>query len=111
MLFAKRLTGEVARLLIKTFCAKLGIASNYIIATICDSTSVNSIFMCTIKVVHPKIFGVSSYSHTLDHVGEKMDSSALNDFIKGLISLFIHSLKTRLAWSTVTGLYPQPILQ
>ena len=54
--------------------------------------------------MHPEIFGVSSYSHMLDHVGKKIDTSALNDFIKGWISLFIHSLKPRLAWSTVTGL-------
>ena len=104
MLLAKSLAGEeVARLLIETLSTKLGIASTHIIAAIRDRASVNSVAMRTIKVVYPKIFDVGCYSHTLDHVGEKMDTSVLHDFIKGF---FAHSPKTRLAWSTLTGLSP-----
>ena len=107
MLLAKSLAGEeVARLLIETLSTKLGIASTHIIAAIRDRASVNSVAMHTIKVVYSKIFDVGCYSHTLDHVGEKMDTSVLHDFIKGWVSLFAHSPKTRLAWSTLTGLSP-----
>ena len=107
MLLAKSLAGEeVARLLIETLSTKLGIASANVIAATRDRASVNSVAMRTIKVVYPKIFDVGCYSHTLDHVGEKMDTLILNEFIKGWISLFAHSPKTRLAWSSLTGLPP-----
>ena len=107
MLLAKSLAGEeVVRPLIKTLSTKLGIASTHIVVAIHDRASVNSVAMCTIKVLYHKIFDVGCYSHTLDHVGEKMDTSVLNDFIKGWVSLFAHSPKTRLAWSTLTGLSP-----
>ena len=92
--------------LIETLSTKLGIASANVIAATRDRASVNSVAMRTIKVVYPKIFDVGCYSHTLDHVGEKMDTLILNEFIKGWISLFAHSPKTRLAWSSLTGLPP-----
>ena len=44
------------------------------------------------------------FSHTLDHVGEKLNTGILNDFVKGWIGLFSHSPKTRLTRSTLTEL-------
>ena len=41
---------------------------------------------------------------TLDHVGEHMSTQVLNDFIKTWIGIFSHSPKSRLAWTTLTGI-------
>ncbi len=49
---------------------------------------------------------VGCFAHTLDHVGENMQTPILEEFIKAWISLFAHSPKSRLVWRTQTGLSP-----
>ena len=107
MLFAKSLTGEnVARLLVESLCTELGLGCNAVIAAMHDRASVNTVAMHTISVVYNCIFDVGCLSHTIDHVGEHLSVQVLNDFIKVWITLFSHSPKTRLAWTTLTGLRP-----
>ena len=85
----------------------IGIASHLITAAMRDRASVNSVAMRTIAVLYPCMFDVGCLSHTLDHVGERMQTPVLDLFIKGWIGMFAHSPKTRLAWTTQTGL-PSP---
>ena len=58
-------------------------------------------------MVYNQMLDVGCFSHTLDHVGERMRTPILDEFIKPWISLFAHSPKSRLAWRTQTGL-PTP---
>ena len=60
--------------------------------------------MWTLSVVYNRILDIRRFSHTLDHVGDKMTSPILDDLIKGWISPFSHSCKAKLAWKTQTGL-------
>ena len=108
MLLAKSLTGEeVARLLIQALSTELGISSQLIIAAMHDRASVNSVAMRTVSVVYNRVFDVGCISHTLDHVGERMNTQVLDVFVKSWIGMFSRSPKTRLAWATQTGL-PSP---
>ena len=63
--------------------------------------------MRTIKVVYNQLLDVGCFSHTLDHVGERMNTPILHNFCKAWIGLFSRSLKSRLLWRTQTGL-PAP---
>ena len=105
MLLAKSITGEeVARQLIIALSTELSIASNLVIAAMRDHASVNDVAMRTISVLYNTIMDIGCFSHTLDHVGERMKTPILDDFTKAWISLFTHSPKSRLAWKTQTGL-------
>ena len=46
---------------------------------------------------------IGCFSHTLDHVGENMNTPILDDFMKHWISLFSHSPKVRLAWRSYSA--------
>ena len=108
ILLAKSLKGEeVARLLVQALSTELGISSNLIIAAMRDRASVNSVAMCTVRVLYNRIFDVGCISHTLDLVGERMNTPVLDVFVKSWIGMFSRSPKTRLAWTTQTGLPPQ----
>ena len=75
MLLAKSLTGaEVDQLVIETLSTELGIPSHHVIAAVRDRASVNNVAMCTVQVLYHQIFDVGCFSHTLDHVGEKVNS-------------------------------------
>ena len=105
MLLAKSITGEeVARQLIIALSTELSIASNLVIAAMRHRASVNDVAMRTISVLYNTIMDIGCFSHTLDHVGERMKTPILDDFTKAWISLFTHSPKSRLAWKTQTGL-------
>ena len=70
MLLAKSLTGEeVARQLIMCLSNELSVSSNQLVAAIRDCASVNNV---AIQIVYPCLLDVGCFSHTLDHVGEKM---------------------------------------
>ena len=108
MLLAKSITGkEVARQLITVLATELSIVSSMVLEAIRDRASVNDVAMRTISVVYNQILDVGCFSHTLDHVGERMKTPVLDEFTKAWISLFAHSPKSRLAWRTQTGL-PTP---
>ena len=47
---------------------------------------------------------VACFSHTLDHVGEQMNTPILDELYKAWIGMLSHSPKTRLIWRLKTGL-------
>lgn len=105
MLLAKSLKGEeVARQLIMCLSNQLGITSNQLVAAMRDRASVNTVAIQTLKIVYPYILDVGCFSHTIDHVGEKIKTDILDEFMKGWIGLFTRSPKTKLAWKENTGL-------
>lgn len=102
MLLAKSLKGEeVARQLIMCLSNQLGITSNQLVAAMRDRASVNNVAIQTSLPIYSRC-GV--FSHTIDHVGEKINTHILDEFVKGWIGLFMRSPKTKLAWKETTGL-------
>ena len=71
-----------------------------------DQASVNSVAMRTVSIVYNRVMDVGCFSHTLDHVGEHMNTPVLDEFSKLWIGLFAHSPKSRLLWRNQTGLSP-----
>ena len=69
-----------------------------------DRASVNDVAIRTLNIVYPKLFDVGCFSHTLDHVGEKLHTPVLDEFAKPWINMFSRSHKSKLAWRTQTGL-------
>ncbi len=105
MLLAKSLTGEeVARQLIMCLSNELSVSSNQLVAAMRDRASVNNVAIQTLKIVYPCLLDVGCFSHTLDHVGEKINANVLDEFIKVLVGLFTRSPKAKLAWREATGL-------
>ena len=103
-LLAKSMTGdEVAQQIIVVLSTELGIAPHYIVAAMRDRASVNDAAMRTIKVLYNQLTDIGCFSHTLDHVGDRMNTPVLNDFSKGWIGMFSRSPKLRLLWRTQTG--------
>ena len=95
---------EVARQLVTELSTELGIASLLVIAAACDRASVNNVAMRTVSVIDDRLLDIGCFSHTLDHVGERMRTPTLDTFTTTWISLFSHSPKSRLLWGTQTGL-------
>ena len=99
MLLAKSITGEeLARQVITALSTELSIAPDM------DRASVKDVAMRTVSVIFNRMMDMPCFSHTLYHVGERMNTFILDDFTKPWISLFSHSPKVRLAWRTLTGL-------
>ena len=104
MLVAKSMTGEeVAHQLIAALSTELSIQANHVVAFMRDRASVNNVAMRTVSVLYNSMIDIGCFSHTLDHVGENMNTPILNEFTKHWISLFSHSPKVRLAWRSRTG--------
>ena len=107
MLLAKSMSGEeVARQIISALSTELGIGTHLVVAAMHDQASVNEVAMRTVSVLYNKVMDIGCFSHTLDHVGERMKTPVLDDFSKAWIGLFARSPKSRLAWRTQTGLPP-----
>ena len=105
MLLAKSMSGEeVARQRVTVLSTELGIASSLVIAAARDRASVNNVAMRTVSVIYDQLLDIGCFSHTLDHVGERVRTPTLNTFTKAWISLFSHSPKSRLLWGMQTGL-------
>ena len=108
LLLSKSLSGEeVARLLVDVLSTKLGVLTTNVVAAMRDRASVNSLAMRTVCVLYNRVFDVGCLSHTLHHVGEKLDTPLVDEFFKSWIGMFSRSPKTRLAWTSLTGL-PSP---
>ena len=106
-LLAKSMTGEeVAHQIVSVISQELGIPSSYVIAASRDRASVNDVAMRTVKVVYSSILDIGCFSHTLDHVGERLRIPQLDTFFKAWVSLFAHSPKARLLWRMQAGLSP-----
>ena len=94
MLLASSMKGEeIARQLITALSTELGIASHLVVAAIHDRAAVNTVAMRTVSILYDSLMAVGCFSHTLDHVGEKMNTLILEEFVKSWISLFAHSPK------------------
>ena len=88
-LLAKTMTGEeIAQQIIVIPSTEFRISSNLIVAAMHDRASVNDVAMRTIKVVYNELLDVGC-SHTLNHVGERMNTPILHDFSNGSLSTFI----------------------
>ena len=100
----KSLTGEeLARELISVLFVNYGIATQHILASMKDRASVNEVAVRTLKTAYPNLLSVGCFSHTIDRVGEQFCTPNLSEFITSWISLFYHSLKTRILWLEQTG--------
>ena len=60
--------------------------------------------MVPAATVYPNLLDIGCFSHTLDHVGEKLSTPVLDEFSKAWINLFSQSPKSKLAWRTQTDL-------
>lgn len=108
MLLAKSMTGEeVARQIITVLSTELGIASHLVVAAMRDRASVNDVAMQTVAVIYNNILDIGCFSHTTDHIGEKMRTPVLDEFSKGWISILSRSPKARLSWRSRTGISPR----
>ena len=104
-LLAKTTTGEeIAQQIVVILSTEFGISSNWIVAAMHDRASVNDVAMRTIKVVYNELLDVGCSSHTLNHVGERMNTPILHDFCNAWIALFLRSPRSCLLWRTQTGL-------
>ena len=89
MLLAKSITGEeVMRQLATALSTELSIIPDMIVAAMRDRASINDVAMRTVLVVYNHLMDVPCFSHTLNHVGEGMNTPILDDFTKVWISLF-----------------------
>ena len=81
MLLARSMTGEeLARQLIVCLSTELGINGDHLIATMRDRAAVNNVAIQTLQIIYPHILDIGCFSHTLDHVGEKMYTPVLDKF-------------------------------
>ena len=104
-LLAKTMTGEeIAQQIIVILSTEFGISSNLTVAAMRGRASVNDVAIRTIKVVYNELLDVGCFSHTLNHVGERMNTPILRDFCNAWIALFSRSPRSRLLWRTQTGL-------
>ena len=104
-LLAKIMTGEeIAQQIIVILSTEFGISSNLIVAAMRDRASVNDVAMRTIKVVYNGLLDMGCFSHTLNHVGERINTPILHDFCNAWIALFSRSPRSCLLWRTQTGL-------
>ena len=105
MLLACSMTGEeLARQLIVCLSTELGINGDHLIATMRDRAAINNVAIQTLQIIYPHILDIGCFSHTLDHVGEKMYTPVLDKFAKVWIGMFSRSPKSKLAWRTKTNL-------
>ena len=106
MLLQKSLTGEeVVHQIVSTISTEFGISSSCVIAAARDRASVNDVVaMRTIGIIYSGLIDIGCFCHTLDHVGEHVNTQNLDSFFKAWVSLFSHSPKARLLWRTQTGL-------
>lgn len=103
-MLTKSMSGEkVARELINNLSMTYSIKSDLVVAAMRDGASVNEAAMRVVKIVYPNTLDVRCFSHTLDLVGNKFQTSVLSEFSTAWISLFSHSAKTKALWKEQTG--------
>ena len=65
--------------------------------------SANDAGFRTVKILYPNnAVDIGSFSHTLNHVREKMETSILEQFFKAWISLCVHSPRGRITFKKQT---------
>ena len=112
LLVTKPMNGEeLAHQLLSTLSVEFSIPSGCLLASMRDRASVNNVAIRHLKILYPSLLDIGCFSHTLDHVGEKMSTPTLEKFIKSWISLFAHSARSRIAFKGKTGQFPKSYLQ
>lgn len=103
-LAAKSLSGQqVAHILLYTLSNIYRVEPSHLIAAMRDRASVNDVGIRSILPLYDQMLDVSCFSHTLDHVGGKVESEELDAFVSSWVQLFSHSPKSRLEWKSLTG--------
>ena len=103
-LLAKSLTGEeIARELISVLSIFLGITSQFVVATVRDSATVNNNAIRTMKIIYQNSLDIGCFSHTLDLVGDHFKLPNLTEFVSAWLTLFSLSTKTKFLWKEQTG--------
>ena len=78
ILLAKSITAEeCARQLVTAISTELSIPPELAVAAMRDRAKVNDVAMRTISVIYNQMMGVKCFSHTLDRVGDKMNTPIL----------------------------------
>lgn len=104
MLAAKSLKAEeVAHTLLYTLATVYQVQPDNLLAAMRDRAAVNTAAIRTIQPLYRCMLDGQCFSHTLDHVGEKMETDLLDSFVSNWIQLFAHSPKSRLEWKSRTG--------
>ena len=88
---------ELARQLITAISTELSVQPGLVVAGMRDRASVNTVAM---RTIYNNMMDIGCFSHTLDHVGEKMCTPTLDEF---MTSLFSRSPKAKLIWRGQTG--------
>lgn len=82
MLLAKSMTGEeVACQIITALSTDLGIPSNLVLAAMRDRAPVNDVAMRTVTVIYNRMMDIGCFSHTIDHVGERLKTPVLDELV------------------------------
>ena len=68
-----------------------------------DRASVNKAAIRTLIQVFTSSVGVPCISHTLSHVGERMQTPNLDDYVESFVGLMSKSEKAKLFWYRLTG--------
>ena len=87
---------------------EIAIASNLLVAAVLDCASVNTVAISTLNIVFPHVLDIVCFTHTLDHIGERIKTPVLDKFMMSLGWTFFKSPMVKLAWITATGLPVTP---
>ena len=93
---------EIAHQLLRTLSVDFSIPPSSLLAVARDRTSVNNVAIRHLKILYPNLVDIGCFSHTLDHVGEKMASPNLQKFMKSWVSLFAHSAHSSVAFKAIS---------
>ena len=89
LLVTKPMNGEeLAHQLLSTLSVDFSIPPSSLLAAARDRASVNNVAIRHLKILYPNLVDIGCFSHTLDHVGEKMATPNLEKFMKSWVSLF-----------------------
>ena len=75
---------EVARQIVMVLSTELGISSTLLVGEMRDRASVNEVPMRTVRVIYNQAVDIGCFSHTLDHVGKRMQTPILENFFYDL---------------------------
>ena len=99
LLVTKPMNGEeLAHQLLSSLFVDFSIPPSSLLAAARDRASVNNVAIRHLKILYPNLVDIGCFSHTLDHVGEKMATPNLEKFMKLWVSLFAHSAHSRNAF-------------
>ena len=102
---------ELAHQLLSTLSVDFSVPPSSLLAAARDCATVNNVAMRHLKILFPNLVDIGCFSHTLDHVGEKMATPNLEKSMKSWVSLFTHSARSRNALKAQVLLRDQMVVQ